>query len=131
MKTCEAYQEMISAYADNELGDAETSQMFFHLGECSECRTFMKSVGMLHNVLQENEMEKTSTRRSLRQRTFAVSYPVAAVIALVMLLSTSFVVMKFNAQPKIVEKTNTEYVYMSSYPTVYAVTAPSTDSKSN
>jgi hypothetical protein len=131
MKTCTEYQEMISAYADNELNDDETAGLFFHLGECAECRDFMKSVGMLRRVLQDVEPAGDVQRRSLWKRKLSVSYPVAAIVALVMLISSTMMYLKMNEQPKIVEKTHTEYVYMSSYPAVYAVVAPSTDVKSN
>ncbi|HLP16712.1 MAG TPA: zf-HC2 domain-containing protein, partial [Bacteroidota bacterium] len=53
MKTCEEYQELISAYVDGETTDAEIAEVFFHLGSCRECRSFISSVLKLQSLLQE------------------------------------------------------------------------------
>ena len=135
MKKCEEFQEMVSAYVDGELADAETSKLFFHLGECKECRTFMKSVLQLRTALRENELpiqtQSSSAKISVWKRKLAVSYPVAAVMALTILVFGFFFLQQVSQQPVIVEKVQTEYVYMISFPAVYAQIAPSSDVKSN
>lgn len=133
MRTCDEYQEMISAYIDNELADADTSKLFFHLGECAECREMMKSMLQLRSALHETELieRKKSEYVSIWKKKFAVSYPVAAVIALMMLISSLLYVQKLSQPPTIVEKTQTEYVYMTSFPPVYATVNSSNDIKSN
>ena len=116
MKTCEEYQELVSAYSDDELNDAEISELFFHLGECADCRAFMKSVLQLRSTLQEATVPVSITTKampsSLWKRKLSVSYSVAAAILLMMLLSGALFFQKMMQQPKVVEKTQTEYVYM-------------------
>src|ERR1039458_4128407 len=104
MKTCDEYQECISAYVDGESNDLEASALFFHLGECAHCRKFMKSVLQLQSVLRENELpvkrETPPMTTSLWKRSFVVSYPIAAAVALVMLLS-SFLLSSRMIQPPV------------------------------
>ncbi len=135
MKKCDEYQELISAYVDGESSDAESSDLFFHLGECLHCRTFMTSVLQLQSVLRENELpvmrEPGPTVTSLWKRRFAVSYPVAATVALFMLL-TSFLLSSRMMQPPVdIKNTRVEYVYLTSFPPVVVVGSPSTEMKSN
>ena len=135
MKKCDEYQELISAYVDGETSDHETSGLFFHLGECSNCRAFMRSVLRLQSVLRENELPvKIETRpmtKALWKRRFVVSYPIAAVVALLMLLS-SFLLSSRMIQPtKIIKNTQTEYVYLTSFPPVVVVGSQLTEMKPN
>ncbi|MDD8018593.1 MAG: zf-HC2 domain-containing protein [Bacteroidota bacterium] len=133
MKKCDEYQEMVSAYIDNELADNETSKLFYHLGECAECRSLMKSMMQLRTALREAEfgVPKQAERKSFWKKSFSISYPIAALIACMMLVSSLFFIQRISQPPAIVEKIQTEYVYMTSYPTVYAVTNSSTDVKTN
>lgn len=133
MKKCEEYQEKISAYIDNELADAETAKLFYHLGECTECRDMLKSMLQLRTALHEVEFpaEVQPDHKSIWKRTFVISYPVAAALALLMLMSGFFFVQKITQPPRVIEKTQTEYVYMTSFPPVYATINSSTDIKSN
>ena len=135
MKSCEEHQEIISAYSDNELNDKETSELFFHLGECRECRTFMKSVFQLRSMLQEVALPKSIPSKSIQspvwKRKITIPYSVAAAIVFFMLVSSVIFFQKVTQPPKVVEKTETEYVYMASYPTVYIYGNSSTEVKSN
>jgi anti-sigma factor RsiW len=135
MKKCDEVQELISAYIDGETNGVETSAMFFHLGECPECRAFMRSVLQLQSALRENgllvrsEMKPATAR--LWKRTFAVSYPVAAAIAVFMLLSSFLVSSRMLQPPVTVKSTQTEYVYLTSFPPVVVVGSRPADTKPN
>ncbi|MFA6540915.1 MAG: zf-HC2 domain-containing protein [Bacteroidota bacterium] len=130
MKTCEDYQEMISVYHDNELSDGDTSKLFFHLGECSGCRMFMRSLIELRSAIGETK-DPIGRKQSVWKRTLSISYPVAAVISVMILVSSFFLFQKLSEQPRIIEKTATEYVYMTAFPPVYATVNSTTESKSN
>ncbi len=135
MKKCDEYQKLISAYVDGETSGHETSDLFFHLGECSHCRAFMRSVLQLQSVLRENELpEKIETRpmtRSLWKRGFVVSYPIAAVVAILMLLSSFLLSSRMILPAKIIKTTQTEYVYLTSFPPVVVVGSRPTEIKPN
>jgi len=135
MKKCDEIQEVISAYVDGESNSAETSAMFFHLGECPECRAFMKSVLQLQSALQDNrqfvrsEMDPAAAR--LWKRTFAVSYPVAAAVALALFLSSFLISSRFTQPPVTIKSTQTEYVYLTAFPPVVVVGTRPAETKSN
>lgn len=135
MKKCDEYQEFISAYVDGETSDHETSTLFFHLGECSNCRAFMRSVLQLQSVLRENELPvKLETRRmttSMWKRRLVVSYPIAAAVALLILLSSFLLSSRMIQPPVNIKNTQTEYVYMTSFPPVVVVGSQSTEMKPN
>ena len=135
MKKCDEVQEQISAYIDGETGSAETSAMFFHLGECPECRAFLKSVIQLQSVLHENELpariETRPAPAALWKRRFAVSYPVAAAVAVFMLLSSFFMSSRLLRPPVTIKSTQTEYVYLTSFPPVVVVGSRPAEIKSN
>lgn len=135
MKKCDEVQELISAYVDGESSDVETSALFFHLGECPQCRAFIKSVLQLRSVLHENELPlKNETRpstTSIWKRRFAVSYPVAAAVALVMFLSSFFLSSRIIQPPVTVKSIQTEYVYLTSFPPVVVVGSRPAEIKPN
>jgi len=135
MKKCDEYQELISAYVDGESADAETSALFFHLGECPQCRAFIKSDLQLQSVLRENELPvKRETRPatpSLWKRSFVVSYPIAAAVALVMLVSSFLVSSRMIQPPVNIKSIRTEYVYLTSFPPVVVVGSRSPEMKPN
>ena len=129
MKKCEEYQETISAYVDGETSDRETSELFFHLGECSRCRIFLKSVLQLQSVLRENEapakIETPPARPTLWKRKFIVSYPLAAAVALFVLISGFLASSRMVHPPASVTTTQIEYVYLTSFPPVVVLGSPS------
>ena len=134
MKKCEEYQEMISAYSDGELTDTETSTLFYHLGECSNCRAFMKSVMQLRSALKEIELStqvSSPAMQSIWESKVSVMYSIAAVVVLAVLLSGFFLFNKVTEPPKIVERVETQYVYMTSFPPVYVYANSSSDIKTN
>jgi predicted anti-sigma-YlaC factor YlaD len=135
MKKCDEVQECISAYVDGESSDLETSALFFHLGECAECRAFMKSVLQLQSVLRVNELsvkiEAHPMTTSLWKRRFAVSYPIAAVVALLMLVSSFLLSSRMIQPPVTIKNTQTEYVYLTSFPPVVVVGSRPTEIKPN
>lgn len=135
MKTCENYQELISAYVDGETYDEETSKLFFHLGDCAECRMFMGSVLRLQSVLREDELPVTiethPSSRSLWKRRLVVSYPIAAALALLMLLSGILLLSRITQPPVNIKSIQTEYVYLTSFPPVYIIGSQSIDTKPN
>jgi predicted anti-sigma-YlaC factor YlaD len=48
---CEQYQENISQFIDGELDIESESNLFRHLGECNECRGFLKETMSLRSEL--------------------------------------------------------------------------------
>jgi uncharacterized BrkB/YihY/UPF0761 family membrane protein len=133
MKTCEEFQEMISAYSDNELNDAETSRLFFHLGECVECRKFMGTLISLRSAIREtaDEIIQEKESHSFWKKKIFVSYPVAAILAVMMFASGLMLYAKITEPPRIVERTQTEYVYMAPYPAVYVYSNSTNEVKTN
>lgn len=112
MKKCDEVQELISAYVDGETGSAETCAMFFHLGECAECRAFMRSVLRLQSVLRESELAvriEKNQAAALWKRRFAVSYPIAAAVALALFLSSFLLSSRLTQPPVTIKSTQTEY----------------------
>jgi len=134
VKTCEEFQELVSAYVDGELGDGETAEMFFHLGSCRECRTFMTSVMQLQSFLHVNEPPAAHTAPASKppiwKRTFGISFPAAAAVVLTILSGTLFIVREANG-PATVDSTQTEYVYVTSLPEVNIIASPLPEKKSN
>jgi len=51
MNSCNEYQQQISQYIDNQLEDSDTSELFRHLGDCEECRDFLKSILKLRSAI--------------------------------------------------------------------------------
>jgi len=134
VKTCEEFQELVSAYVDGELGDGETAEMFFHLGSCRECRTFMTSVMQLQSFLHVNEPPAAHTAPASKppiwKRTFGISFPAAAAVVLTILTGTLFIVHEANS-PSSSDMTRTEYVYVTSLPEVDVVASPLHSKKTN
>lgn len=135
MKKCDDYQELISAYIDGETHDREISELFFHLGDCSECRLFMRSVLRLQSIFREDELPVTVATHpkttSIWKRRFVVSYPIAAALALLMLLSSIILISRVAQPPVNIKHTQTEYVYLTSFPPVYIIGSRSIDTKPN
>jgi anti-sigma factor RsiW len=135
MRTCDGYQELLSAYVDDEAHDNETSELFFHLGDCAECRVFMRSLLRLQSVLREDELpvtiETLPSTTSLWKRRLVVSYPIAATLALLTLLSSILLLSRMTQPPVNIKNTQTEYVYLTSFPPVYIIGSRSIDTKPN
>ncbi len=134
MKTCEEFQELVSAYVDGELGDEETADVFFHLGSCRECRAFMTSVLHLQSFLQANEppavRSAPAPKVPIWKRTVGISFPAAAAVVLTILSGTLFIVRESN-MPAPVDTAQTEYVYVTSLPEVDVVASPLPEKKTN
>jgi hypothetical protein len=54
------YQQNISLYVDNALGDRKSSELFAHLAECTQCRTFMKISMRIHAQIVDEELAEVS-----------------------------------------------------------------------
>ena len=48
---CEEYQERISQSVDDELDEALSSELFFHLSSCGECKIFFRRVMQLRQAM--------------------------------------------------------------------------------
>jgi|WetSurMetagenome_2_1015567.scaffolds.fasta_scaffold189458_2 anti-sigma factor RsiW len=48
---CEWYEEQISALIDHEVDDAQSAEIFSHLGTCPSCRSFLASTQRLRTIL--------------------------------------------------------------------------------
>ena len=123
MNTRNEYQQQISEYIDNQLEDSDTSRLFRHLGDCEECRDFLKSIlklrsAILQDVLRQPSISGKHARAKVGK--FSISYAAAAAIAFALLVSGLAVFKALSQPPMVVERTQTEYVYMTSFPPVYA-----------
>jgi anti-sigma factor RsiW len=147
VKTCEQYEELVSAYADGEANDEETAELFFHLGTCAACRTFLKSVLRLDSFMQLNEQpgKKQSPTASaparaqvmplyrvpIWKRKLTISYSVAAAIIIMMLASASVAIVQSTQAPTVINSTSKEYVYVTAMDVVPIIANPLPDKKSN
>jgi predicted anti-sigma-YlaC factor YlaD len=135
VKQCEEYQEIVSAYVDGESTSEETAEVFFHLGTCAECRTFMTSLLRLESFLQANEEialgKAVPVHMPLWKRKISLSYPAAAAAIVFMLITGSLFFIQRSQPPEIINKTQTAYVYVTSLPPVDVVASPLPDKKTN
>jgi anti-sigma factor RsiW len=135
VKTCEEYQEIVSAYVDGETSAEETAEIFFHLGTCDECRTFMTSLLRLDAFLQTSEDAATrrpaAAKQPLWKRTLVVPYPVAAAVAALLFITASLFVFQKTQPPEVISKTETAYVYVMPLPPVDVVASPLPANKTN
>jgi anti-sigma factor RsiW len=149
VKTCEEYQELVSAYVDGEILDDETAELFFHLGACPECRQFLSSVLRLQSFMQvtdvpdnrhaamKQEIDAPDSRLvAMKQppmwkRKLAVSYPVAAAVVALMLLSGGLYATKQTQPPAVIHQTQTEYVYLAPMDLVNVIASPLPPKKTN
>ncbi|MCD8357739.1 MAG: zf-HC2 domain-containing protein, partial [Oscillospiraceae bacterium] len=94
MKSCEAWQEQISADIDGELDAAERAALQAHLASCAECRAVYEAFSALSGAwepeplpdsLHEKIMERISTARAAetqrRQERFLRLRPLALTAA--------------------------------------------------
>ncbi|MEW5797936.1 MAG: zf-HC2 domain-containing protein [Bacteroidota bacterium] len=123
MNTCNEYQEQISAYIDNELADAETSKLFYHLGECAECRGTMQSMLQLRSALFEIDQPKDNKNdgSSLWKRRISISYPIAALFAFFVMMSAIAFVQQTFFREEHVQPIRMEYISSQPLPTVYVI----------
>lgn len=133
MNHCEEYQTLISEYTDDELHESAAADLFFHLGSCAECRTTLKLMLALRTSIRQTvyPIAKNNRWDAFWQREFTFSYPVAALFATIVFVSTLLFIQKISQPPAVVERTKTEYVYMTPFPPVYATIHAATEFKSN
>ena len=100
--THDEYQELVSQYIDEELDNKNEEVLFRHLGECNQCRDFLRSsLALRTQILRTKEAvpetlrldlapepEKEALERDLLVLAWQrkVPLPVAASVALVLLL---------------------------------------------
>jgi anti-sigma factor RsiW len=64
---CDDYRQSVSGFVDEELGNAESRQLFRHLGTCDECWRYYRRITQLRNVLA-TESEPAGQQTESRQR---------------------------------------------------------------
>ena len=64
------YPEYASLYLDGELNDLKAAELFGHLSECADCRSFMKVGVNLHACITDEELQEVP--RSLDERVLAI-----------------------------------------------------------
>jgi anti-sigma factor RsiW len=108
--TCLEQEERISRYIDNELNERGAGLMFAHLAACSRCRSFMSELLWLRAELMNDKerqssllaMQDAETQRPVsvpstapvpragwRSRRVSLSLPIAAVIAILLALTSA------------------------------------------
>jgi predicted anti-sigma-YlaC factor YlaD len=50
--TCDRYQQMVSAFIDDELSPEDVRPLFAHLGTCDACWTYYRRLECLHAEMQ-------------------------------------------------------------------------------
>ena len=100
----EEYQELVSQYIDEELEEGSESVLFQHLGECGQCRDFLRSsLALRTQILRTKESAPSTLRPDFAQERAKnktierdllvlawkrkVPLPVAASVAILLLLS--------------------------------------------
>jgi anti-sigma factor RsiW len=63
------HEQLISLYIDKGFNDKESSELFAHLAECSECRTYLKISMRVRNQIAHEEL--VDVPRSLDRRVLA------------------------------------------------------------
>ena len=63
------HQQRISLYIDNALNDKESSELFAHLAECKDCRTYLKTIMRVRAQIADEEL--ADVPRSLDRRVLA------------------------------------------------------------
>ncbi len=94
-------QELVSQYIDEELGEEDGEALFRHLGECVQCRDFLRSSLVLRKqILKTKESAPSTLRPEAAERVKQtverdllvlawqrkVRLPVAASVAFILLL---------------------------------------------
>jgi len=103
MRSCEAYQELISALLDGELTEAEAAEVNAHIAACPDCRTMYEAFAAIGvpdaeevpETLHTAVMEKvTAARKAVKtQHTLVRLRPVlTAAACLVVMVGTLFAV---------------------------------------
>jgi anti-sigma factor RsiW len=134
---CNRYEEQMSALMDSELGDEEAKSLFGHLNSCEGCREAFRSVQALRSDLREQvppmapaELDEkilsliphtrtyAGDRKAVRivawKRRISVPLPVAAVLALLLMVGSAALSLKvFESQ-----RTQTQTVYITTLPAV-------------
>jgi anti-sigma factor RsiW len=96
-KNCQDFERLISAQMDGAISQAEEAALNEHLRECRECREFQESAKeyrqLLRSLPEAEDEASVSVRgavdskpRSFWGRRLAMPVPIAAVLALVMLV---------------------------------------------
>ena len=124
--TC--YQELTSQFIDRELGLEGEQELFAHLGECDECRSFLKSALTLQGDILETKPALTVSPRPARKArslrmvwSKRVPMSVAAMLAVIALASTvAFSTLWMRPKEKVVE-TKQEIVYVPRLPAIQVV----------
>ena len=134
---CDTYEEQLSAWMDNEINDEETKSLFGHLHGCQACREAFRSAQRLRLNLREEQPpmapaeldEKVMSliprpriyagdRKAIRivawRRRVSLPLPVAAVVALLLMIGSAAISLKlFESQ-----KTQTQTIYITTLPAV-------------
>ena len=67
--THEEYRELVSQYIDEELEEAIETVLFQHLGECSQCRDFLRSsLALRTQILRTKEAAPSALRPDFAQQ---------------------------------------------------------------
>ena len=122
------YQELTSQFIDRELGPEDERDLFAHLGECDECRGFMKAALVLQGDILGTKPVHTGSQQPTRTAhvlravwSKRIPMPVAAMLAVIALASTvAFSTLWMRPKEKVVE-TKQEIVYVPRLPAIQVV----------
>jgi anti-sigma factor RsiW len=71
---CDDYRQFLSAFVDGELGNAESRQLYQHLGACDECWKHYRRIGRLREVLAAESSAQGAHTESRRLKRPARSF---------------------------------------------------------
>ena len=139
---CSNIHEMISAYVDRELDDANAVALFAHLTACDACRGKMigllalresihrsrphefpasldRRIGGLH-FGDKPPVEPITRRSAIRLIRQKISLPVSVLLLVVMttILGSAYVTSKYFPLHEVIEKSEQELVYIMELPQV-------------
>ena len=124
----EQFQELVSSFIDRELEAGRERELFVHLGDCPECREFLKaSLSLQRDVFATKpagapslDLKRVSVPTVQIWRR-SVPFPIAAIIAIVALASTiAFGTLWMRPKEKPSEITQ-EVVYVQRLPAIQVI----------
>jgi predicted anti-sigma-YlaC factor YlaD len=122
------YQELTSQFIDRELGPEDERDLFAHLGECEECRGFLKAALVLQGDILGTKPIRTVLPQQARSAYLLhavwskrIPMPVAAILAIIALASTvAFSTLWMRPKEKVIE-TKQEVVYVPRLPAIQVI----------
>jgi predicted anti-sigma-YlaC factor YlaD len=94
------FEENVSALFDGELDAAEVARVQAHIDTCDSCRAFLEDAGEIRGSMRVlDRIAPAAPRRSVWRRRIAVPLPIAAILALAIVLVPVVTLLRRPAAP--------------------------------